>query len=66
MKGIYKKQYAYIKKHFGEKSAKYANYGWVVDGNCYMTKVYTSPPSFVYTIFSKETDKMETFTYKDE
>jgi hypothetical protein len=65
---IYKKQYAYIKKHFGETHADNANYGWSVTDDCYMTKVYLSPtkPCFIYTIHDNETDQLETFTYAEE
>ena len=62
---IYKKQYAYIKKHFGKTHADKANYGWCVTDDCYMTKIYTSPKSsYIYTII--ENDKMEILDYAQE
>lgn len=54
-------QNKFIKKHFGEKAAEYANYGWVADRNAYLTKVYGQKdkfPTSIVTTFLDEDGKI--------
>lgn len=54
----YKSHRNFIVRHFGEKSANAANYGWVVSDTTYLTKVYTIPTKYVATTRDENTKRL--------
>lgn len=58
---FFNSQKKFITKHFGEKAAARANYGWVSDRNAYLTKVYGEQgkfPTSIVTTFLDEDGKI--------